>query len=293
MKKKLLATALLWGLIWTIVGAQTNVFPSSGNVGIGTTSPTSTLFVRGDVIFRRGDTGGGNFIQFHSDAGGSYITSDDPASNQKNLYIIASPTGPNNLDRSIIFQAGKSNGAPQSRMIVMGSGNVGIGTTNPTHRLQVSGSGKWTGNSSSYTEIHSNTSGQYLRQFANNGTTESWIIRGYATGGVQAMFNNGGINVNGTVKAKEVNITTAGWPDYVFKSDYNLMPLSEVEGFIRQNGHLPNIPNEAEVMANGVNLGEINVLLLKKIEELTLYIISQNQKMDMLIERLEHVENNR
>jgi hypothetical protein len=102
------------------------------------------------------------------------------------------------------------------------------------------------------------------------------------------------LEVNGTIKTKEVNVTASGWPDYVFKSDYNLMPLSEVEGFIRQNGHLPNIPNEAEVMANGVNLGEINAKLLEKVEELTLYLIEQRKELEsqklIIMEQSKNIE---
>lgn len=277
--------------------AQTNLIQSTGNVGIGTTSPTVPLHVMGDVILGRGGSGGNNFLRINSDANGVYLTSDDPNTNQKNLFLRASPTNTNGNDRHIFIQAGKSNGNWITRMAVMGGGNVGIGTSSPTHRLQVAGSSKWTGNSSSYTEIHSNGSGQYLRQIANNGTTQSWIIRGYANSGVQAIFNSGGINVNGTVKAKEVNVTASGWPDYVFRPEYKLMPLNEVEAFIQENGHLPNIPSEAEVMENGVQLGELNASLLKKIEELTLYTISQEKRLEsqqemmgLLIERLERIE---
>lgn len=80
-----------------------------------------------------------------------------------------------------------------SGLYILPDGNVGIGAITPTHKLQVSGSGKWTGNASSYTEINSNATGQYIRQYANNGSTQSWIIRGYALNGVQAEFADGGI----------------------------------------------------------------------------------------------------
>ena len=73
----------------------------------------------------------------------------------------------------------------------------------------------------------------------------------------------------------QVENTSTTWPDYVFAEDYELTPLSEVENFIRENQHLLEIPSAEEVAQNGQNLGEMNALLLKKIEELTLYVIEQ------------------
>jgi len=294
-KKILIAFIFFLAVSFTCL-AQTNRIQSTGNVGIGTTAPSVPLQVNGDVILGRSN-GGNNHLRISSDNNGVYLTSDDPGTNQKSLFLRASPTNSNGRDRHIFLQAGRSNGNWITRMAVMGGGNVGIGTTNPSHRLQVAGSSKWTGNSSSYTEIHSNSAGQFLRQFANDGKTESWIIRGFATSGVQAIFNSGGINVNGTVKAKEINITVTSWPDYVFRPEYSLMPLGELENYIRKNGHLPDIPSEAEVIERGILLGELNASLLKKIEELTLYTISQEEKLlnqqntiDTLIERIERLE---
>lgn len=293
--KKILNAFILFLAVSFMGLAQTNRIQSTGNVGIGTTSPSVPLQVNGDVILGR-SSGGNNHLRISSDNNGVYLTSDDPGTNQKNLFLRASPTNSNGRDRHVFIQAGRSNGSWITRMAVMGGGNVGIGTTNPSHRLQVAGSSKWTGNSSSYTEIHSNSAGQFLRQFANDGITESWIIRGFATSGVQAIFNSGGINVNGTVKAKEVNITVSSWPDYVFRPGYALMPLGEVENYIRKNGHLPDIPGEAEVIENGVQVGQLIASLLKKIEELTLYTISQEEKLinqqntiNVLIERIDRL----
>lgn len=166
-----------------------------------------------------------------------------------------------------------------SGLYILPDGNVGIGAVTPTHKLQVSGSGKWTGNASSYTEINSNAPGQYIRQYANNGSTQSWIIRGYALNGVQAEFADGGINVHGTVKAKEVNITATGWADHVFDPEYLLMDLSTLKGYVEQNRHLPGIPKEKEVKEKGIDLAFINTKLLEKIEELTLYLIQQDEKI--------------
>ncbi|WP_439488523.1 hypothetical protein [Algoriphagus sp.] len=106
------------------------------------------------------------------------------------------------------------------------------------------------------------------------------------------------LSVNGTIKTKEVNVTATGWPDYVFRPGYQLMPLSELDTFIQKNGHLPDVPTEAEVKENGVNLAEMNVKLLEKVEELTLYILFQQNKinaqdviLESFFERLEKLEN--
>ena len=67
-----------------------------------------------------------------------------------------------------------------------------------------------------------------------------------------------------------------------FEQDYNLLPLNEVEQYIKQNNRLPNVPSAAEVEEEGVNLGEMNAVLLPKVEELTLYIIDLQKQMDNL-----------
>lgn len=79
--------------------------------------------------------------------------------------------------------------------------------------------------------------------------------------------------VNGKIRSQEIKVETAGWPDYVFKDDYKLPSLTETEKFIKQNGHLPDVPKAADAEANGISLGEMNKILLKKIEELTLHVI--------------------
>jgi hypothetical protein len=72
------------------------------------------------------------------------------------------------------------------------------------------------------------------------------------------------------------------WSDFVFKSDYQLRSLKEVETFINENGHLPDIPSDEEVITNGVNVGEIQSKLLQKIEELTLYLIEMEKNNELL-----------
>jgi len=84
------------------------------------------------------------------------------------------------------------------------------------------------------------------------------------------------------LKAKEVEVTLTGWPDYVFEEDYSLRSLDEVASYIQENKRLPEMPSASQVTENGVNLGEINALLLKKMEEMTLYILQQNQNIQTL-----------
>ncbi len=77
-------------------------------------------------------------------------------------------------------------------------------------------------------------------------------------------------------------VTLTGWPDYVFDKSYNLMPLSETEQYIQANRHLPNVPSAAEVEADGMSVGEMNKVLLQKVEELTLYVIELHKQIDEL-----------
>lgn len=92
--------------------------------------------------------------------------------------------------------------------------------------------------------------------------------------------------VNGKIGCKEVKVEVANgiwaWPDYVFEPGYNLAQLSELETYIMANKHLPGIPKQAEVEERGVNVGEMQAQLLKKVEELTLYIIAQQKEIDKL-----------
>lgn len=89
--------------------------------------------------------------------------------------------------------------------------------------------------------------------------------------------------VEGKIGAREVNVTTVDpWPDYVFFDTYKLPSLESVKKFISVNHHLPEIPSAKDVEANGINVGEMNALLLKKIEELTLYVIDQQKQIEEL-----------
>lgn len=87
---------------------------------------------------------------------------------------------------------------------------------------------------------------------------------------------------DGRVFAREVEVTLANFPDYVFAKDYYLMPLSELKKYIKDNHHLPNIPSAKEVEENGMGMGELNLKQVEKIEELTLYILQLDERLQKL-----------
>src|SRR5690606_3310258 len=97
------------------------------------------------------------------------------------------------------------------------------------------------------------------------------------------------LSVNGTIRATEIIVDT-GWADFVFDPDYKLAPLSEVEAHIREKRHLPGVPSAAIVAEEGVSLGEMQKLLLQKIEELTLHQISQEKRLNEQAERIRALE---
>ena len=92
------------------------------------------------------------------------------------------------------------------------------------------------------------------------------------------------LSVNGSIRSKEVKVEAAPWPDYVFATEYALPTLSETESYIQKNHRLPNMPSAEEVAENGIALGEMNRLLVEKVEELTLYMIERENEYKELLQ---------
>ncbi len=90
------------------------------------------------------------------------------------------------------------------------------------------------------------------------------------------------LHVNGNIIAEEIKVEAVDGADFVFDADYNLMPLTQIEAYIKANHHLPEVPSATEMEANGVELGKMNMLLLQKIEELTLHAIAQEERIKKL-----------
>lgn len=94
--------------------------------------------------------------------------------------------------------------------------------------------------------------------------------------------------VEGNILAKEIKVKTdINVPDYVFEPDYNLKSLEEIESYVKANKHLPEIPSAKQIKADGLNLAEMNLLLLKKVEEMTLQLIQMNNEMKKQGEKID------
>src|SRR5690606_27867300 len=107
-----------------------------------------------------------------------------------------------------------------------------------------------------------------------------WLDLPLALGGYKIARPGDGyqLSVSGKIICTEAWVRPTGdWPDYVFSSEYKLPSLSSVEQFIKTNSHLPEVPSAAEIEEKGQNVGEMNAILLKKVEEMTLYIIQANK----------------
>jgi len=187
-------------------------------------------------------------------------------------------------------------GTPDDALNIWSGAGQGLTLGAHDNNLSIAPSGQITIKTSSIAEIVG-TSDDNFNIFSGSGTM---LTLGSNANDIAIDVNhNVGIGtlsptyklcVVGTIRAYEVIVNT-GWSDFVFDKDYKLMPLAELEKYINKNKHLPDVPSAKEVEENGVKLGDINSKLLQQIEELTLRIIDQNKKIELLNEKIEKLEN--
>jgi hypothetical protein len=194
------------------------------------------------------------------------------------------------------------------------SNRVGIGTVLPVYKLDVNGTGRFVEHTyfdqtlfikrdeggyiaSIYNERNPGGTDKGLTLQTTSGADNIRLINGTTTSLKTTASNNveipnGDLILNGNLESKKVKVvaTPGSVPDYVFKSDYKLKSLDEVEEFLKANSHLPNIPKAEEIEANGKNLGDLQLKLLEKIEELVLYTIQQQKEIESLKEELQKIK---
>jgi hypothetical protein len=235
-------------------GAPTSSIDISadGQVGFGTASPSVKIDAQGNSAADSGisgttfsDTESAQFIMRRAQGTSSvptavvsssnlgsvafraYNGTSFPATNSALVGAAAEENWTTTANGARLFFSTTPTGstAPTTRMTIKGSGNVGIGTTTPSDKLEVAGNIRVTGGS-----------------FIDDGTT---------------------LNA----------------PDYVFEPGYSLMPISDLRSFIAREKHLPNVPSAADIKAKGLNLSQFQMHLLEKVEELTLYTVTQEQHL--------------
>ncbi|PRY48095.1 hypothetical protein B0I27_11629 [Arcticibacter pallidicorallinus] len=138
-------------------------------------------------------------------------------------------------------------------------------------------------------DIHFYTAHQYISQFGNYQDLTMVIKSTQEGGNVGIGTSNPSerLSVNGRIRAREVKVDNQNWPDYVFDKTYELKSLKEIQQFIKEKKHLPGVPSAKEVHEQGVSLGEMNAILLRKIEELTLHVIALKKENEKIQEENE------
>lgn len=266
---------------------------AAGNLGLGV-SPTQKLDVNGTIKA----TG---FVMPTGAGAGKVLTS-----NASGTATWQTPA------------TGSSQWTTSGTNIYFNSGNVGIGLTNPLFKLHVSKTAdnyfyytdhglcvffKPSGGTSSEVRV-----GNAWEKPSIYGSNNLWLLTelnktiyfGSSNSESMRLQPDGKLAIGGstlttpgtyrlyvadgilTEKVKVAVKTTANWADYVFAPDYQLKPLLEVESFITENKHLPGVPSAEEVVEQGIDMATMDAKLLEKIEELTLYMIDMNKKVEVL-----------
>ena len=273
---------------------QGQVTDTGDKVGIGNNSPNVKLHI---------EDSNGEVVRVESSANSS--------------QIMLKATGLGGIDWSIMSTANGASlgggkfsiyGNAQHRFVINQNGFIGVGATTPIEKLHIENGalqfynlGPDQDNVDIIKMGESTIANEFSLQgmFYGTGATGNAIkFRSMWEDNLLVIRGNGGIGigttttgthklaVEGTIGAREIKVEAGTWSDFVFHKDYPLPTLAAVEIHIKENGHLKDIPSEAEVKANGINLGEMDAKLLQKIEELTLYTIEQQKLLSTQAEQL-------
>lgn len=254
-----------------------NKLYTSNKVGIGTNTPREIFEING------------SFVQSPN----AFLYLGHIDTNDTRLRISTNSTYGAYVDYSHKLFIRKSDHTPI--VTLAENGNIGIGTNTPREKIDLNGNlsqppgqflflGYDEENNSRLRISTNSISGAYLDYspdlyFRTGSEINVMTLKATGNVGIGVAYPNHKLEVAGTIRAQEIKIEATNWPDYVFSKDYQLPSLSEVSKHIKENSYLPGIPSAKEVEENGINLSEMNAKLLQKIEELTLYVIQQQEEI--------------
>jgi len=250
-RKFIWITSIASAVCLTNVKAQvTNVFPTTGKVGIGTLAPTELLQINGNVKSFK------NIIT--NEAGRSVEISPTEISSGLGMIDIKK--------RMLHYEIASQWDASQIQL------RTGSTSVQNTIRIQTD----WNGSGLD------GTGGVYfgLR------SADTHVMLSNGNVGIGTLKPQERLSVKGKILAQEIKVTTAAsdWPDYVFEETYQLPSLKDTEAFIKENKHLPGVPKAKEIEEDGLSLGEMNKILMQKVEELTLHLINKDKEISQLKE---------
>lgn len=297
--------------IWQQNATTVFVNNSNLNLGWGTSSPTSIFEISHNT--NSGTANGISITNSNSGNKNSEIRFNHFLNNQNNLlWAIGTDLSHNGQDNFFIYDQdvdGLGNGA--TRFLIDADGKIGIGTDSPDEKLQVDGSilikgedrglivdeganrrvgfMKYLGREGGIWRVPSQRFeiGRVTNTLQTpSGFTTDLVIDGDGKVGIGVVPTPSSLYrlfVEDGIVTRDVLVTVDPFPDFVFEIEYDLMSIYELEKFIKSNKHLPNIPSKNEVeQAKGFEIGEMQANLLRKVEELTLYIISLQKQVDEL-----------
>ncbi len=279
---------------------QPSIF--GGNVGIDTTDPLEKLHLQAGKFLIKSNQNTNNSTH---NSGLRFTT--DVNSRAAEILIRRGSTS-----QKTGMQFNTYNGGSIETMTLL-NGRVGIGTNNPQNTLSVSGAdsteptllirntsysstdntgtaaikfgfSNHVGPTVEATKFSTNITGlNFYGEYGFNNEQLAMTIKPTSTGGrvgIGTSNPDAPLTVKGRIHAEEVKVDlSVPGPDYVFKADYKLRTLEEIRKYIAAHGHLPNIPAAKEMEDKGIDLGTMNMKLLEKIEELTLYILEQENRI--------------
>jgi hypothetical protein len=292
---------IITGIIISFIGtiqAQNNVLPLSGNIGVGTLPslalPNFNLHLHGTTDYLYDNVANpipvASLLELNQP--GNLMNSTNKAmvnAGKSVSFGMTNTTTGFGINDGTEFRMTQNNFSVINRE----NGNFTLGTKNAFMTFSNENSRVWIGGVTTPTSplyakynlispdngmyIKSSSLGKYglkveVREASN-------ALEVYNTSSTLKQFK---VTGNGEVFARRYTTTLNNIPDYVFKEGYNLMPLNELKTFINSQQHLPNIPSEKEFQKDGVDIGELNRLLLEKVEELTLYILQLEERISKI-----------